>query len=350
MESNNNDTKMNKPLIVFRIKSEEVFDITVDIIKFLIKKKYVEYIYLENVENINSEVLYGNKDNEKYFKIFNKDTQDSNLCIIIGGDGTVLWANTLYGEKKKPPFLCFQGGNLGFLAIYELKNYEEIFKDLYENRNYKLFHRKEIICSVYEKKEKKEKIEVHQRKGRRKSGKFTIIGDIDRDNFDRFSEKPVKVYNALNEVYLEKTANMSHLYLFLENHFFAKVSSDGCIFATPTGSTAYSLSAGGPIVHNDVSGIIITSICPFSLSFRPIVLPSNAKIRVKNNPNFEDSYSSIKMDGNNKGILDNDHYLEISLSDSGIDFIVLQKTKESLDKLWIEKISNSLGWNYSFAH
>ena len=143
---------------------------------------------------------------------------------------------------------------------------------------------------------------------------------------------------------------MSHLYLFLENHFLAKVSSDGCIFATPTGSTAYSLSAGGPILHNDVSGIIVTSICPFSLSFRPIVLPSNAKLRVKNNPKFDDSYSSIKMDGENKGILDDDHYLEISLSDSSIDFIVLQKTKESLDNLWIEKISKSLGWNYSFSH
>ena len=102
---------------------------------------------------------------------------------------------------------------------------------------------------------------------------------------------------------------MSHLYLFLENLFLAKVSSDGCIFSTPTGSMSYSLSAGGPIIHNDVNGIIVTSICPFSLSFRPNVLPSNAKLRIKNNPNFENCYSSIKMDGDNKGILDNDHYL-----------------------------------------
>ena len=348
MESNHN-IKMNKPLIVYRRRSDEVMEKTIDIIKFLIKKKYIEYVFLENVDNINSEILFGNKDNEKYFKIFNKETEDSNLCIIIGGDGTVLWANSLYGEKKKPPFLCFQGGNLGFLAIYELKNYEEIFQDLYENKKYQLIHRKEILCSVYERKGLKKK-EINPRIGRRKSGKFNIQEDIDRDNFDGFTEKPIAVYNALNEVYLEKTANMSHLYLFLENHFLAKVSSDGCIFATPTGSTAYSLSAGGPIVHNDVDGIIVTSICPFSLSFRPIVLPSNAKLRVKNNPNFENCYSGIIMDGNNKGILDNDHYLEVSLSDSSIDFIVLQKTKESLDNLWIEKISNSLGWNYSFTH
>ena len=348
MESNHN-IKMNKPLIVYRIRSDEVMEKTIDIIKFLIKKKYIEYVFLENVDNINSEILFGNKDNEKYFKIFNKETEDSNLCIIIGGDGTVLWANSLYGEKKKPPFLCFQGGNLGFLAIYELKNYEEIFEDLYENKKYQLIHRKEILCSVYERKGLKKK-EINPRIGRRKSGKFSIQEDSDRDNFDGFTEKPIAVYNALNEVYLEKTANMSHLYLFLENHFLAKVSSDGCIFATPTGSTAYSLSAGGPIVHNDVDGIIVTSICPFSLSFRPIVLPSNAKLRVKNNPNFENCYSGIIMDGNNKGILDNDHYLEVSLSDSSIDFIVLQKTKESLDNLWIEKISNSLGWNYSFTH
>jgi NAD kinase len=344
MESNNKDQKFNKPLIVYRIKSKEVFESTKKIIEYLIKNNYVEYIFLEKLTSMNSQTIFKSNKYEKYFKKFNKKTEDSNLCIIIGGDGTCLWANSLYGEKKKPPFLCFQGGNLGFLAIYELQNYESIFEELYKTKNYKFIHRKEIICSVYEKIQKKEE------KNNYDDDSINIIDENEINSFEGYSKKPINVYNALNEVYLEKTANMSHLYLFLEDHFLAKVSSDGCIFATPTGSTAYSLSAGGPIVHNDVSGIIVTSICPFSLSFRPIVLPSNAKLRVKNNPKFQKSFSTIKMDGNNKGPLDDDHYIEISLSDSSIDFIVLEKTQESLNNLWIEKISKSLGWNYAFTH
>lgn len=157
-------------------------------------------------------------------------------------------------------------------------------------------------------------------------------------------------YNALNELIMEKKANMSHLYLFLEDGLLAKVSSDGVICATPTGSTAYSLSAGGPILHNNIDGIILTSICPFSLSFRPIVFPSNIKLRIKNDTSHPFCNSTIKMDGYDKGILEDNQYLEMSLSDKSIDFIVLKNIEENLDKLWIKKLSKSLGWNYAFSH
>ena len=143
---------------------------------------------------------------------------------------------------------------------------------------------------------------------------------------------------------------MSHLNNFLKDQFLAKVSSDGFIASTPTGSTAYSLSAGGPILHNDVQGIIITAICPFSLSFRPIVLSKDAKLRVKNNNKFKGCESIIKMDGYDKGMLNNNMYLEISLSDETIDFIVLKSIKKNQDTLWVEKLSKSLGWNYAFNH
>ncbi len=143
---------------------------------------------------------------------------------------------------------------------------------------------------------------------------------------------------------------MSHLYIFLKDKFLAKVSSDGFIASTPTGSTAYSLSAGGPILHNDVQGIIISAICPFSLSFRPIVLPTNVKLRIKNNFEKEGSESIIKIDGNDKGSLNDDMYLEASLSDETIDFILLKSIQESQDTLWIQKLSKSLGWNYAFNH
>ena len=334
METSNK--KFNKPLIVYRIKTPKVFDFTKEIIKYLIDNNYVEYIYLENLKEINSEVIFGNKEKEKekYFKSFEISNEDSNLCIIIGGDGTCLWANRLYKSKNKPPFLCFHGGNLGFLAIYYPEKYKDIFNELYKTENYKFISRKEIKCTVYEK-EKKDENEKDDT-------------NLDITNFEGYKEKIT--YNALNELTLEKNSNMSHLCLFLENHELAKVSSDGLICSTPTGSTAYSLSAGGPILHNNVEGIIVTAICPFSLSFRPIVLPPNIKLRVKTNPEFPNFKSLIKMDGHNNGPLELNQYLEISLSEKCIDFLVLKNTEEHLDKLWIQKISKSLGWNYAFNH
>ena len=333
-DSKKKNGKFNKPLIVFRIRTPEIKKITLKMIKFLIESNYVEYIFLENLSDINSKIIFGNNDKDKYFKQFDKKTQDSNLCIIVGGDGTCLWANGLYKESKKerPPFLCFHGGNLGFLAIYIPEEYEKIFKELYENGNYSLIYRREISCSVYEKENNKD-------------NKNT---DNDIMSFEGY--KKISKYVALNEIYLEKMANMSHLILFVGGKLLTQISSDGVIFATATGSTAYSLSAGGPILHNDVDGIIVTAICPFSLSFRPIVLPQNIKLRVKNDNSYKKSFSSIKMDGCDHGILNDNQYIEISLTDSTIDFIVLPEIiGKDLDDLWIEKISKSLGWNQSFS-
>jgi len=325
-------TKFNKPLIVFRIRTPNIYDITRDMIKYLIDSNYVEYVYLENPEQIKKDPVFQDEKYDKYFKNFVAETQDSNICIIIGGDGTCLWANQLYKNKPKPPFFCFHGGNLGFLAIYEPENYKKIFDELYTVGEYNLINRKEINCTVYKK------------KGEDKKEDKTV----DINNFEGYEK--IAVYNALNELILEKKKNMSHLYIFLKDKFLAKVSSDGFIASTPTGSTAYSLSAGGPILHNDVQGIIITAICPFSLSFRPIVLPTNVKLRIKHDYERKGCESIIKIDGNDKGSLNDDMYLEASLSDETIDFILLKSIQESQDTLWIQKLSKSLGWNYAFNH
>ena len=320
--------QFNKPLFVFRIKTPKIYDITRDMIKYIIDTNYVEYIYLENPSQIKNDQVFKEEKYDKYFKQFDPETQDSNICIIIGGDGTCLWANQLYKNKPKPPFFCFHGGNLGFLAIYEPKDFKKIFDELFTKGEYNLIKRKEIKCTVYKKKEKND--------------------NKDFNNFEGYEKQ--NTYNALNELILEKKKNMSHLYIFLKDKFLAKVSSDGFIASSPTGSTAYSLSAGGPILHNDVEGIIISAICPFSLSFRPIVLSSGVKLRIKNNAEFTGMESIIKIDGNDKGTLENDMFLEIGLSDETIDFILLKSIQESQDTLWIQKLSKSLGWNYTFNH
>ena len=158
MENNNKTKKFGKPLFVYRLKTPKVLSYTKDMIKFLIEENYVEYIYLEHLSEINSNAIFGNNDYEKFFKEFNRDVEDCNICIIIGGDGTCLWANNLfkYSKNKKPPFFSFHGGNLGFLAIYYPENYKEHLKELYETSNYSFIHRKEIHCTLYEKEKGKD--------------------------------------------------------------------------------------------------------------------------------------------------------------------------------------------------
>lgn len=109
-------------------------------------------------------------------------------------------------------------------------------------------------------------------------------------------------YNALNEFCISKNNYVLTLDIFINDIFVTqsrggtaiKKKIDGLIVSTPTGSTAYSLSVGGPIVHNEVPCIIISPICPLSLSFRPIVIPESMKIRIKV------TYQLIKLKDVNK--------------------------------------------------
>lgn len=327
--------KFGRPLIIYKIEEKNIFDLMKEMIKYLIEQNYIEYIYFEKLNEINAQILFGNNEKDKYFKIFDLQTQNTdnicNLVIIIGGNNTCLHANSIFKDKDKPPFLSFHAGQLRFLNVYNPEDYKKVFDELYKTDNYSFIPRKQIKCTVYEKEE---------------SSKENYIKDIKQ--FEGYSK--TKSYYALNELTLEKKANMSHLYLFIRGHMLAKISSDGIICSTPTGSTAYSLSSGGPILHNSVDGIVLAAICPFSLSFRPIVLPKDVELRIKNNPEFNESYSIIKTDGHDNGPLKDNQYIEITYGDKSIEFIVLKCVEEKLDELWIEKLSNSFGWNNAFTH
>jgi NAD+ kinase len=95
--------------------------------------------------------------------------------------------------------------------------------------------------------------------------------------------KEIHRHTAINDAVINggSISRMIHLVLEVDGRMLADVRGDGLILSTPTGSTAYSMAAGGPIVHPEMEALILTPICPFSLNFRPIILDKNEKISVK---------------------------------------------------------------------
>ena len=96
-------------------------------------------------------------------------------------------------------------------------------------------------------------------------------------------EEELACETVLNDIVINKgaLARLAHIETYINDHYLTTYSADGLIVATPTGSTAYSLAAGGPVIHPAVPGILMTPICPFTLTNRPLIIPDSACIKIK---------------------------------------------------------------------
>ena len=92
-----------------------------------------------------------------------------------------------------------------------------------------------------------------------------------------------ETFQILNDLVVDRgpSANLCKLDLFVDEIHLTQVHADGLVVSTPTGSTAYSLSAGGSLVHPEVQSMLLTPICPHSLSFRPMLLPDSVKLKIQ---------------------------------------------------------------------
>lgn len=165
---------------------------------------------------------------------------DADMIIAIGGDGTILRTQSFVNGKKIPIF----GINLGTVGFLTEIDPENTFSALEEVLSGNYFIEKRTLLRVY-----------HGR------------------------ELP----SALNEVVMmtKKPAKMLHIEISVDEEVVEELRADGIIVATPSGSTAYSMSAGGPIVDPRVEAFLIVPICPFKLGARPIVVSNKSEIKVK---------------------------------------------------------------------
>ncbi len=171
----------------------------------------------------------------------NIEEMDVDLLICIGGDGTIL--RTLHALKSPTPVLGINMGAIGFLAEVQPENSVSTLTSLLEGFE---VERKERLSAA-------------------------ITG------------AKAKMPYAMNEVVVitSKPGKMLHFAIFIDGEELERLRADGVIFATPTGSTAYAMSAGGPIVDPKVDATIIVPIAPFKLSARPTVVDINSEISVE---------------------------------------------------------------------
>jgi NAD+ kinase len=188
-----------------------------------------------------------------------KVADSSQLLLVLGGDGTLLAAARL-AAPRGIPVLPINMGSLGFLTNFTLQELHPALDDTLEGR-FSLSER--VLISV----------------------------DLVR------AGKIIDTQRVLNEVVINKgaLARMIELELGIDGDFVCRYRADGLIIATPTGSTAYSLSAGGPIVHPTVESFVITPICPHMLSDRPLVIRDSSTIEMKLSGNTESVF--LTLDG-----------------------------------------------------
>ncbi len=169
-----------------------------------------------------------------------KIPEKSDLIVVMGGDGTFLSIAHITAQKGKP-ILGINLGNLGFLTEFTFNEFIDFIPTI-KNQNFSFTERTLLIA-----------------------------------------EAENRSFYALNDIVIAKEhiARMINLEVFVEGKFFSTIRADGLIVATPTGSTAYNLSSGGPIITPSAKNIIITPICPHSLTLKPVIISGDCCIKVK---------------------------------------------------------------------
>jgi NAD+ kinase len=195
------------------------------------------------------EMLYEKEIIKKEYKTFSSHTeldQSFDMLISIGGDGTILRAATLVRDSGVP-ILGINAGRLGFLATVQKENIHE-FLQIVIDKKYTLSKRTLLSLSC--------------------DPPNAALQDI---NF------------AMNEVSVSRkdTTSMITIDTYLNGEILNSYWADGLIISTPTGSTGYSLSCGGPILTPDVKSLVITPIAPHNLNARPLVIPDETEIKLK---------------------------------------------------------------------
>lgn len=233
------------------------------------------------------------------YTVSSKNLDDLDWVIVLGGDGTYLGAVRML-EGRQTPILGVNMGNLGFLT-------ETRIEDLY----------KAIISTLQGKMELRPRSMLHVQV--RRAGKV------------------VAEHVALNDAVLERGSNthLINIEIHSENYLVGQVKADALIVASPTGSTAYNLAAGGPILHPEVNAMVVTPVCPHALTSRPLIFPDNKQLSFK--VLTEDKRAILTVDGVNRGEITVED--EVVVVRNRMDHFVIRRPSTNYFLLLREKLA-----------
>lgn len=216
-----------------------------------------------------------------HFDTIDNVSYECDIIIAVGGDGTILEASS-YAARYNKLLLGINTGRLGFMASMETNELYDLSKLI--SGDYLVENRMMLDCEYH---------------GKERCEKYTALNDV---------------------VISSKYARLSDYYIHTNGDMISTIRSDGLIFSTPTGSTAYALSAGGPILEPSLECIQMTPVCPHSLASRPMLFATDKKLEITHDSG-DSAELYLSVDGQLFECIDKDERIIISRSEKFVRLI-----------------------------
>ncbi len=230
----------------------------------------------------------------------------ADLIIALGGDGTIL-SVARSAHAFNVPILAVNQGSLGFLAEVTLPDLYEVLEKVL-NGQFECENRMLLNACIW--------------RDKKKVGEFHVLNDV-----------------VINKGALARIVNLK---VRVNSQYMTSYRADGLIIATPTGSTAYSLSAGGPIIHPSMDSLVLSPICPFTLTNRSIVIPDQSLIQVE--LTTENENVRVTLDGQEGCDMFQGDILEVKKAETSIKLI------QAPDRNYYQILRDKLHWGSNVSN
>ncbi|XP_075676368.1 NAD kinase-like isoform X1 [Dermatophagoides pteronyssinus] len=314
-------------LVIKKIHDSLIIKPFLDLVQWLIWEKnmtvFIETSVLEDVHLKNNPLFLSIKDNVRTFRDGKENLTDKvDFIVCLGGDGTLLYASSLFQESV-PPVMAFHMGSLGFLTPFEFDDFQQQINNVLKG-NAALTLRSRLCCNIV----------------RDNDSSDIFINNGDNSNSNNIPKNHCHL--VLNEMVVDRGPSpyLSNVDLYIDGKRITTVQGDGLIVSTPTGSTAYAVAAGASMIHPSVPAIMITPICPHSLSFRPIVVPAGVELKICVSPDSRNS-AWVSFDGRNRQEIKVGDSVRVTTSIYPVPSIC----SEDQISDWFDSLAECLHWN-----
>uniref|UniRef100_A0A673KTN5 NAD(+) kinase n=1 Tax=Sinocyclocheilus rhinocerous TaxID=307959 RepID=A0A673KTN5_9TELE len=305
-------------LVIRKIRDETLLEPFKELCRFLVEEKhlmvYVEKKVVDDGSLMRDDSFSAFRNQLCTFREGFDDISDCiDLIICLGGDGTLLYASSLF-QGSVPPVMAFHLGSLGFLTPFKFESFRTEVDKVFEG-NAAIILRSRLKVKV-------------------------VKGTFQRN--EQLLKIKESKYWVLNEVVVDRgpSSYLSNVDLYLDGRLITSVQGDGVIVSTPTGSTAYAAAAGASMIHPNVPAIMVTPICPHSLSFRPIVVPAGVELMITLSPDARNT-AWVSFDGRKRQEIQHGDSIKITTSCFPVPSICCH----DLVYDWFDSLAQCLHWN-----